>query len=216
MSLKASRARLAGLLLLSLLQLLCACPPKQDEDPSAVVKGVGVPSDPLPAQGLLLDYEQLKLGLSSVDISQIYNAPEGRGEGFRRLVQDFDGVQHHFVRFDEAESQPKRLLALALLRDELYEIVDRRDGLSADQAKAWKDELVKRYGQPTSMPLEGAQFSWGPENGVLLTFTQDNAHELAMSANVVLVYQPYADAAYEYLERWQQAHPEYRPETLPF
>jgi hypothetical protein len=198
---------------LIVLALLCAgCPGGEGEpapDPS-------VPTAVLPAKGKLLAYDKLTLGMDSLKLAQVYNAPEGKGEGFRRIVQDFGGVHHHIVKFDDKAGQPSRRLVLALLRDELYEVVDRRDGLTAKQAAAWKAALVKRYGKPDSEPVDGAQWSWGPENGVLLTYTQDNAGDKSMGANVVLVFQPYEDAAYSYLEDWQQQHPDYKPEELPF
>src|SRR5207244_136597 len=115
---------------------------------------------------------------------------------------DFQDVQHHIVKFDDKPGAPRRRLVLALLRDELYEIVDRRDGLTAAQAQAWRDALVKQYGKPASEPMPGAQWSWGEKGGLLLSFTQDNASDKAMSANAVLVFQPYADASYNYLADW--------------
>jgi hypothetical protein len=196
------------------LLLLAGCPPG--------AQNAGKPADPsvpaarLPARSKLLAYDKLHLGMTGLEIAQLYNAPEGKGQGFQRLVQDFQGVQHHIVKFADKAGQPSRRLVLALLRDELYEIVDRRDHLTAAQAKAWRDSLVKQYGKPDSEPVAGAQWSWGPENGLLLTLTQDNASDEAMSANVVLVSQPYEDAAYSYLADWQKAHPEYKAEELPF
>jgi hypothetical protein len=205
--------RLLSILSVAALLLAAGCPPQDKHAPAA---SSATPTAALPAEGPLLDYDKLRLGMDAVGIAQAYNAPDGRGDGFRRVVQDFDGVQHHIVLFDEKTGQPQRRLVLALLRDELYQIVDRRDGLSAKQADAWRAELEAKHGKAATMPVAGAQWSWGEADGVLLTFTQDNASENSMSANVVLVFKPYADAGYSYLEDWQRAHPDYKAEDLPF
>lgn len=207
--------RFSALFLVLPLALLAGCPPG-GKGASAKVADPSVPASPIPARGELLAYDKLHLGMTGLEVAQLYNAPEGKGQGFRRVVQDFQGVQHHIIKFDDKAGQPSRRLVLALLRDELYEIVDRRDRLTATQAQAWRAELVKQYGKPDSEPVAGAQWSWGPENGLLLTLTQDNASAEVMNANVVLVSQPYEDAAYTYLVDWQKAHPEYKPEDLPF
>lgn len=199
--------------LLLMLALLAGCPPRESEEAAA---NPAVPTAPLPAQGRLLEYAGLRLGMTNMDIAQAYNAPDGRGDGFRRVIQDFDGVQHHIVKFDTAATEPPRKLVLALLRDELYQVVDRRDALTAEQAGAWRAELVAAYGEPAAMTIGEAQWIWGPENGVQLTFTQDNATPEAMSAHVMLVYEPYETAAHSYLEAWQRAHPDYQPQELPF
>jgi hypothetical protein len=191
------------------LLLLAGCPPHSKTDKPADPVAPPPAAAVLPAHGRLLGYDKLHLGMSSFDIAQVYNAPEGQGKGFKRLIQDFGDVQHHIVTFDAAASQPQRKLVLALLRDELYELVERRDGLTAEQAAAWRGEVVKRYGPPAAESIPGAQWSWGPENGVSLTFTQDNASDKYMSANVVIIFKPYADLAYQYLADWQKAHPDF-------
>lgn len=206
---------LLRLLPLCTLLMLAGCPPREDTPPEGQGEA-SVPGEPLPVRGKLLDYGGLRLGMSSVEIAQVYNAPDGKGDGFQRVIQDFDGVQHHFIKFDTAEGEPLRKLVLALLRDELYMIVDRRDALSPAQAEAWRAELAEQYGAHDLMSIGDAQWRWGPENGVELIFTQDNAGETVLSAHVVLSFQPYADAAYGYLEDWQRAHPDYKAEELPF
>ena len=196
--------RLLPLLVCAALLLLTGCPPH--EKSAAKPPAADVPPA-MPAHGKLLAYENLHLGMSSVDISQAYNAPEGQGKGFKRVIEDFNDVQHHIVTFETKDTEPQRKLVLALYQDQLYELVDRRDGLTADQAKAWHTQLEQRYGPPAAEPVRGAQWTWGPEHDVLLTYTQDNASDNYMSANVVIVFKPYEDAAYKYLADWEKAHP---------
>jgi hypothetical protein len=207
--------RLALPLLLFFLLACCGCPPASEER-QADQGNPAVPSEPLPAMGKLLDYHQLRLGMNSLDIARLYPAPNGKGEGYVRVIQDFGIVQHHIIKFDDADGEPHRRLVLALLRDELYMLVDRRDILSSEQATAWREELAGAYGEHSAMTIGDAQWRWGPENGVELIFTQDNSNPKAMSANVVLSFQPYNDAAYSYLTEWQAAHPDYKAEELPF
>jgi len=166
------------------------------------------PSEPIPAESALLSYGGLKLGMSSAELSQVYNAPEGRGKDFDRIIAPYDAVAQHFITFDAKPGEPQRRLIAAFYRDKLYWIVDRREGLSAAQAKAWYDECVKAYGPPLRESVPGAQWSWEQAGGVKLTFTQDNASETAMNANVVLVHQPTQTAAHDYLAKWEEAHPQ--------
>jgi hypothetical protein len=170
--------------------------------------GTFEPSEPIPTEGALLSYAGLKLGMSSAELAQVYNAPEGRGKDFDRIIASYDAVAQHFITFDARPGQPQRRLIAAFYRDRLYWIVDRREGLTAAQAKAWYDECAKAYGPPARESVPGAQWTWEQAGGVKLTFTQDNASETAMTANVVLVHQPTQTAAHAYLAEWEAAHPQ--------
>jgi hypothetical protein len=166
------------------------------------------PSAPFPAEGALLSYAGLKLGMSSAELAQVYNAPEGRGKDFDRIIAPYDAVAQHFITFDVKPGEPQRRLIAAFYRDKLYWIVDRREGLSAAQAKTWYDECAKAYGPPARESVPGAQWTWEQAGGVQLTFTQDNASEQSMTANVVLVHEPTQTAAHDYLAKWEEAHPQ--------
>lgn len=175
---------------------------------AAAPAGTLDPTQPIPAEGALLSYSGLKLGMSAAELSQVYNAPEGRGQDFSRIIAPYDAVAQQFITFDVKPGEPQRRLIAAFYRDRLYWIVDRREGLTALQAKAWYDECAKAYGPPARESVPGAQWTWEQAGGVQLTFTQDNASEAAMTANVVLVHQPTQTAAHDYLAKWEEAHPQ--------
>lgn len=197
-----------SLLLAALLACAAGChKPGQAGAAHARWRDALAPSAAVPADNPLTHYDKLKLGMSEFDLAQAYNAPQGQGAGFTRVLQRYDAVSIHTIKFEERAGEPSRVLLLEFYRDQLCRIVDRRDGVSAKQAAAWLGECRERYGEPASQPVPGAQWSWGEKDGVLLTLTQDNASENAMSANVVLVHQPTLDAAQGYLVQWEQAHP---------
>jgi hypothetical protein len=200
-----SRPPITLLAVLPLL-LLCGCPKPPpgaaDPDPASFS-----PRPPIPADSPLIAYDKLKLGMSSLDISQAYNAPEGKGDGFTRVIEDFGAASNHIIAFTPKEGEPRRRMVLRVYRDELCKLVDRRDGLSRQQADEWFAELKQKYGEELRMTVPEAQWSWGSRDSVLLTFTRDNASETDMSANVVLVHQPGYDASLNYIEAWQKVHP---------
>jgi len=198
-----------SLLLAALLALAASCnKPGQAGNAGAQWRDALAPRAAVPADNPLIRYDKLKLGMSEFELAQAYNAPQGQGAGFTRVLQRFDAVSIHTIKFEDRAGEPSRVMLLEFYRDQLCRIVDRRDGVSAKQGGAWLGECKRRYGEPTSQPVPGAQWSWGERDGVLLTYTQDNASEKAMSANVVLVHQPALDAAQSYLVQWEQAHPE--------
>jgi len=157
------------------------------------------PSSPIPQEGALLSYDKLHLGMSELGLSQAYNAPEGRGEGFQRTLQRFDAVSIHRIVFDEQPGGPRRVIVLEFYRDQLCRLVDRREGLTGKQAQGWLDSLKAQYGASPREVIPTAQWSWGDNYGVLLTFTRDNLSEESLTAIVVLVHTPTLAADQEYL-----------------
>jgi hypothetical protein len=196
--------------LLLLLACLPGCPTKEEQVNAAGQPDTASfsPSADIPVLDPLAKYGKLRLGMSNLDLAQAYNAPEGKGEGFSRVVQEFGDARNHIIEFDAQDGEPRRRIVIRVYRDRLAKLVERRDGLTAAQADAWRAELVKAHGEPPMQPLHGAQWSWGDKDGVLLTFTQDNASPTDMSANVVLEHRPTYDASVRYLEEWSKAHPE--------
>lgn len=157
------------------------------------------PSSPIPQEGALLSYDKLHLGMSELGLSQAYNAPEGRGEGFQRTLERFDAVSIHRIVFDEQPAQPRRVMVLEFFRDQLCRLVDRREGLTGKQAQDWLDSLKAQYGDSPREVIPTAQWSWGDKYGVLLTFTRDNLSEVSVTAIVVLAHAPTLAAAQDYL-----------------
>jgi hypothetical protein len=189
----------AAALLIALLQFLLTGCPAAEDDPAAATGGDGFnPLQPLPTAGKLLNYDKLRLGMTTVDLAQVYNAPEGRGDGFARVIAPYDAVVQHYINFDAPAGEPQRKLICAFYRDRLYWIIERRDGITAQQAQAWQAQCVADYGAATAETIPGAQWMWS-EDGVELTFTQDNASDNYMSANVVVVHEPTQAAARAYL-----------------
>jgi hypothetical protein len=187
-----------------LLLLLCAgCPqggaPGKDE--AALLQ----PSAPLPAASPLLKYGDLRLGMTNLEVAQAYNAPEGKGKGFTRGVEEYGDVRNQVIQFDSVKGRPDRKLVLRLYQDKLAELVDRRDGLTTQQAADWLAALTKAYGKPAKETLPGAQWVWGAKGGLMLTYTQDNQSPTNMSANVVLTHEPSYDASVRYLQ-WREQH----------
>jgi len=195
--------------LASLLMLSSGCPSQErnTEKPAGQETAAFIPSEPIPIEHPLLDYAGLWLGMNSVDISQAYSAPEGLGDGFTRGIERYGDVAHHTIRFDLAEGEPRRKIIAAFFRDQLYFIVDRREGLTSAQGEQWFQELKEAYGENPQMTIGGAQWIWGDGDGVSLTYTQDNASETYMTATVVLVHQPTRTAAHNYLIAWEEKHP---------
>ncbi|MEZ5337064.1 MAG: hypothetical protein R3F46_02265 [bacterium] len=166
------------------------------------------PTAVIPAEGALLHYDGLTLGMSTLDLSQIYNAPDGRGDGFYRGLQDYDDVQTHVIEFERPdETGPRRTLTLSFYRDQLYIVVDRIEGLSEEQSEDWKARLTELYGPEPEEILPGAQWSWGDPEGIQLVLTRDNSSSASMTANVVLEHKPTGEAVYNYLAEWEKRHP---------
>jgi hypothetical protein len=169
---------------------------------------MNVPPVPvIPEDSPLVEHAELKLGMDQLTISQVYNAPEGVGDGFTRVLEPYAAVVHHIIRFDLNEGEPERRIVASFYHDRLYLIVDRRDGLTGEQAAAWFAECVERYGEEHRETVAGAQWVWEGDSGEMVTFTQDNASEKNMSANLVVEHVPTRGAAHTYLEQWAAANP---------
>ncbi len=200
-------------LILGLLVLLVqACP--RDGGSGAQVGGPRAalaPAAPIPTADALATYDKLKLGMSELELSQVYNAPDGRGDGFVRVLQRYEAVSVHTIEFEVKPGQPTRKLLLEFYRDQLCRIVDRQDGLSAEQAEKWLAGCKLLYGPPAEEPIPGGQWSWGRPDSVELTYTQDNASTASMSANVVVAHHPTLAAAQAFLQEWEAAHPQEPP-----
>jgi len=197
-------------LLVVLCMLFAGCPvqdkPTEKEDTAST--GSFNPSAPIPAENPLTHYDKLWLGMDSLAMSQAYNAPQGKGAGFNRVIQQFGDVAHHIINFDPEQGQPLRRIVASFYRDQLYIIVDRREGITKEQRDEWFDSLVAAHGDKYQTVLPTSQWSWGDKDGVMLTFTQDNASENLMNANVVLEHGPTRKAAHDYLVAWEEAHPD--------
>ena len=192
--------RLTILVLLAAVLTITGCP--SSEEGGGADSGFE-PSAPIPAQGPLLSWADLTLGMSSFEISQVYNAPEGRGEDFTRVLKEYGSSMTQLIEFDRAEGEPERAITCALYRDQLFMLVDRREGLSAEQAEELRQQCIALFGEPVDEPVPGAQWSWGGRDGVLATFTQDNASELYMSANLVIEHVPTRTAWHAYNAAWE-------------
>jgi hypothetical protein len=203
-------------LLIPLIMLLSlsACPQPREAgtDKSAAEAGNPLfqPSMPIPAEGALLHYDGLTLGMSTLELSQIYNAPDGQGEGFFRGFQDYESVQTHVIEFErEDELGPRRTLTLSFYRDQLYVVVDRIEGISAVQTDEWFARLEQLYGAGPAETVASAQWTWGDKDSILMAFTRDNSSELSMTANIVLEHKPTGEAAYAYLQEWEKRNPNF-------
>ena len=192
-----SLALLAGALLLG------GCPGGS----KAVKRDPFIPAAPIPKSDALVQYDKLHLGMSELELSQAYNAPEGKGKGFTRTLERSGNVSVHTISFQLKQGQPRRLLLLEFYRDQLCRIVDRRDHMTKQQADAWFKECAKRYGNSPREVMPGAQWEWRGSQGLSLTYTRDNASEEDMSANVVLVHQPTLSAAQSFLKEWEAQNP---------
>lgn len=198
---KPSACRLCLGLLAGLL-LLAGCP----QGSKSEARNPLIPTAEIPKNETLTQYENLRLGMSELELSQIYNAPDGKGKGFTRTFETSGNVTVHTISFELHKDQPRRRLLLEFYRGQLCRVVDRRDGMTGKQADAWLAECRKRYGTPTSELLQDAQWEWRDGKGLILTFTRDNSSAQSMSANTVLVHQPTLDAAQEFLREWEAEH----------
>ena len=81
--------------------LLCGVGSCTEDEDNKDDQPLHQPSAPIPAADPLGSWQNLKLGMTQLELSQIYNAPEGRGEGFMRTIEMFGDVTHHTVLFDE-------------------------------------------------------------------------------------------------------------------
>ena len=192
---------------------LAGCPaPKEDTkqaadsatEPAASIN----PGSPIPTDNSYQEYAGIYLGMGTVELSQVYNAPKGQGDGFTRVIEYFGDVQNHIITFEQVEGEPERRIVASLYRDELFIMVDRRDWITIAQRDSWWDEMVADYGDGYETVLPLSQWSWGDRDGVLLTFTQDNASEALMTANVVLKHIPTREAAHNYSVIWHEENPE--------
>lgn len=198
-----------GLLALTTLLLLSACPARREAAPDHAGQSSFDPAAPIPAEDPLLAYDKLRLGMSNLDISQAYNAPRGKGKGFTRVIEDYGDAKNQIIQFDAAEGSPEqRRIVMRVYRDQACMIVDRRDNITPAQADAWFEALKKQYGAEPRMTVAGAQWSWGDKDAVLLTFTRDNYSDTSLSANVVLVHRPTYEASTNYTAAWLKEHPE--------
>jgi len=166
------------------------------------------PTSEIPNIDPMLNWAKLRLGMGGVDISQVYNAPEGVGEGFTRVQQHFGSSINHIIAFVPEETGVKRAMTLALYRDKLFMIIDRREGMSAEQADEWYAEVAEMYeGEPLEN-IGGAQYIWGDEDNIMATFTRDNASDKYMTCTFVLEHIPTRDAWHGYNEQWEKDHPQ--------
>ncbi len=201
------------LALIALILLATGCP-KQDTEHAGDAaadeqfKASIRPSEPIPEDSPLKEYAGLHLGMSGFEISQAYNAPQGKGDGFSRVVEFFGDVHHHRIDFERGEGEPGRVITAYMFRDELYILVDRREGFTKEHRDSWFDECVANYGEGYETILPNSQWSWGSVDSVMLTFTQDNASEDYMNGNVVLEHKPTREAAHNYLADWESRNPE--------
>jgi hypothetical protein len=121
------------------------------------------------------------------------------GDGFSRVMEYYDAVTTHIIRFDEMENQPSRQLTAMFFRDKLYVMTDRRDGLTAEQEAAWFDEMVDRYGSGFAVVSPSAKWRWQSTGGIEVTYARDNASENYMSAYLMIEHVPTSLAAHAYL-----------------
>lgn len=189
--------------------LTAACIDSQRNDDGAESGKVSAadyaPGEGIPGMHPLLNWAGLRLGMSNFDISQVYNAPEGYGDGFTRVLEHFGSSTNQIITFEHAEGEPQRTITCALYRDQLFIIVDRREGLTGEQVAAWFTECQELFGAEFTETVAGAQWSWGEKDSILATFTQDNASENNMNANLVIEHRPTKDAWRAYNAAWEEA-----------
>jgi len=217
---------LIAALLLALALVLAGCDKGGDADEAA---GAGAseaggaaeaefqPARPIPGMHPWLSWANLRLGMSSLELSQVYNAPEGRGEGFTRVQQYFGAAVNQYITFDrpvdeegnEDQNAPLRKLICAFYRDELFRLIDRREGVSAAEAQQFRDECTAKFGEDCLETLGGAQWTWRDEaEDITVTFTQDNASEQHMTAQLEICHMPTWRAWQAYNRDWAAKHPE--------
>ena len=205
------RSNLLRLLILATLSafLVTGCLDDQVADGSTANGKVSasdyVPSAEIPGMHPLLTWADMRLGMSNFDISQVYNAPEGYGDGFTRVLEHYGSSTNQIITFEQAEGGPKRTITCALYRDKLFLIVDRREGLTGEQVTAWFTECQELFGAEFQETVAGAQWSWGEKDNILASFTQDNASEDYMNANLVIEHRPTKDAWHAYNTAWEEA-----------
>ena len=146
--------RTALCILAALAALALSSCPKAPDPANEVDAARYLPEREIPAreENGLVAYDKLWLGMSSYELAQAYNAPEGKGDGFTRLIEDYGDAKNHIIEFEPREGQPTRRLVLRVYRDEVSKIVDRRDGLTEAQAEAWRKEIAAVQGEPDEEP----------------------------------------------------------------
>lgn len=203
--------------LASLVLLLAACPGGKDPATTERVEAGTLqdtggpepsltPSEPIPADEPLLEHAGLRLGMGAVEIAQVYNAPEGKGDGFTRVIEDFGDISNQIIAFDITGEEPDRRIVASLYRDRLFILVDRRNGISGEQVDAWRGSLFERYGTEASETINGAQWAWQLPGGAQATFTQDNASSKVMDAHLMLSHPPTRTAARNYMRIWEEQY----------
>lgn len=202
------------LLVLGVLSLAAGCPVAEDDTADGVSVGETAaaeeasfdPAEPIPAEHPLIEYAGLKLGMSSVALSQVYNAPDGYGEGFTRVLERHGSSVNQIITFDPAEDGTERTLTCALYRDQLFLIVDRREGLSAEKATEWRAQVAEQFRLEAEETLPEAQWYWGRGHDVEAVFTQDNTTPSMMTANLVIMHRPTRKAWHAYNEAYDARH----------
>jgi len=189
-----------------------------DDSASQAGSAVGAefqPARPIPNMHPWLSWARLRLGMSSFDLSQAYNAPEGRGDGFIRVSQNFGAAVNHFITFDRPvneagekdEDAPLRKLVCAFYRDELFRLIDRREGIDAAAVEVFFNECAEKFGDGYLETLGGAQWTWrDEEEDITVTFTQDNASEKLMTAQLEITHMPSWRAWQAYNRDWAAKH----------
>lgn len=174
------------------------------------------PARPIPSMHPWLSWAKLRLGMSSLELSQVYNAPEGRGDGFTRVQQYFGAAVNQYITFDRPagedgkadENAPLRKLICAFYRDQLFRLIDRREGISADEARQFHDECTDKFGVDCAETIGGAQWIWRDDaEDITVTFTQDNASEQHMTAQLEICHMPTWRAWQAYNRDWAEKHP---------
>ena len=180
----------------------------QSSSPSPALAASFTPESDIPNIHPMLNYAKLRLGMGGIEISQAYNAPDGRGEGFTRVYEQYGSSTNHIIAFADDGSGVKRTMTLAVYRDELFLIVDRREGMDSAGAEAWLAELMEMYEDEPLETIGGAQWIWESPEGIKAAFTRDNASEDYMNCTFVLEHEPTREAWHAYNEEWENRHPQ--------
>jgi hypothetical protein len=174
------------------------------------------PARPIPNMHPWLSWAGLRLGMTSFELSQVYNAPEGRGDGFIRVSQNFGAAVNQFITFERPRNEegeedvtaPLFKLICAFYRDELFRLIDRREAINAAEAAEFFNECAEKFGDGYVETLGGAQWTWRDEDeDITVTFTQDNASELMMTAQLEITHMPTWRAWQAYNRDWAAKHP---------
>ena len=200
-----------ALLLLAGLLLAAGCVDEQESSGASQAGSASEeqfqPTMAIPNMHPWLAWADLRLGMNNFDLSQAYNAPEGRGEGFTRVQQYFGAAVNQYITFDQAEDEPVRKLICALYRDELFRLVDRREGVNAESAAAWLAECTQQFGEEPAETIGGAQWIWrDEEQDITVSFTQDNAGDEYMTAQLEITHMPTYTAWQAYNRDWGEKH----------